>query len=216
MPRIKLPQIDLKEKFKDLVLGVEKNMDAEDGLYEYVETEDARTREDEWKDFLKLKKFPFIVGVLYIVTIIHMLLGVILSLLALHNLNPQFLPGNPFYIILWLLGPPAIWVWSTAFTFWNFHNRKLATLYLVTVAVLLTVFQQLIRFFMTPVLKATLPSLKAEYQWNWYRLMHYYGLKNVYRDKNNDLCEARLPLLLETMFYEIYGDDQHILIEFRQ
>ena len=67
-----------------------------------------------------------------------------------------------------------------------------------------------------PVLKATLPSLKAEYQWNWYRLMHYYGLKNVYRDKNNDLCEARLPLLLETMFYEIYGDDQHILIEFRQ
>ena len=152
MPRLEY----IKEKIKDRILGVEKNPESVKDLYEYTETENARTREDEWKDFLKYQKYPFIVGILYAITILHMILGVILSFLALHNLNPSFLPGNPFYIFLWLFGPPAIWIWSTAFTYWNFHNRKIATLYLVIAADLISVFQQLIRFFMPPVLKATL------------------------------------------------------------
>ncbi len=65
-----------------------------------------------------------------------------------------------------------------------------------------------------PVLQFTLPSREASYQWNRYRLLHCYGLKNVYEDKKNDLREANLPLLQDTMAYEIYGDDGHVLIVF--
>ncbi len=65
-----------------------------------------------------------------------------------------------------------------------------------------------------PVLQFTLPSREGNYQWNRYRLLHCYGLKNVYYDKSNDLREANLPLLLDTMAYEIYGDEGHVLIVF--
>ena len=65
-----------------------------------------------------------------------------------------------------------------------------------------------------PVLQFTLPSREANYQWNRYRLLHCYGLKNVYEDKKNDLREVNLPLLQDTMAYEIYGDEAHVLIVF--
>ena len=65
-----------------------------------------------------------------------------------------------------------------------------------------------------PVLQFTLPPGRANYQWNRYRLLHCYGLKNVYTDKKNDLRKANLPLLLDTMAYEIYGDEGHVLIVF--
>lgn len=122
--------MDKLKQFLKNVLFPNHYPKAEDG-YEYYETVGKKNREDEWEDFLKYDKFPFIIRLFHITTIAHLIILLIRHIVALKTMNPAFLPGSALYTFFWMLIPPAIWIWSTAYEYWNFHNRKLKSLYLV-------------------------------------------------------------------------------------
>jgi len=52
-------------------------------------------------------------------------------------------------------------------------------------------------------------------EWAHYGLYYYYGLKNVVWDPDQDLTRMELPLLEDTMYYRLYGDEAHVLVELK-
>ena len=153
---MKITKEKLKNLVIDLLLKEEAPPEGADGLYEYRDTDSPRTREDIWHDFFSRQKYPSLIGAFYILLIIHIVFSLVLYLLSLARLDIGYLPRNPFYIMFWILVPVGMWVWSTAFTFWNYHDRKLLSLRLVVLAVSMTLLQQLCRFFMIPILRVTM------------------------------------------------------------
>ncbi|MBQ7556655.1 MAG: TraM recognition domain-containing protein [Lachnospiraceae bacterium] len=152
---MRLCKDEVRNRLMDFLFGVEEESEVS-GLYEYRSTGSPRTREDEWKDFFEKQKYPFMIGAFYAVLLIHIFFSLGLYIASIFNLDPAYLPKNAFYILFWILVPAGVWVWSTSFTFWNFHNRKIASLRLVVTAVSVTVLQQVCRFSFRPVLKLTL------------------------------------------------------------
>lgn len=53
------------------------------------------------------------------------------------------------------------------------------------------------------------------YLWCGYYFYNYFDLKNVVRDNSIDLTAYNLPVLKDTMYHTIRGDDKYILIELK-
>lgn len=138
-----------------LILGREPEYEVENGLYDYAATESTRTREDDWRDFVKYGRSSFIAGICFAVMLAHIILMTVFYILAVLNLSPSYVPSNPFYIILWTVGPAAVWTWSTSLKFWQFYDRKIMTLYESFAAVMMMVLLQLLRLVIKPILAVT-------------------------------------------------------------
>lgn len=60
-----------------------------------------------------------------------------------------------------------------------------------------------------------MPSYSMYVPWMAYRLTQQSGFSNLVYDESVDLTEIDLPVLKKTVFYNIRGDKQHILVEFK-
>ena len=67
-----------------------------------------------------------------------------------------------------------------------------------------------------PIIGRLVPITFQE-KWSWGRkeLFSYYGLKNIVWDDSLDLTTHQLPLLEETMYHAIYGNDKYVLISLK-
>ena len=93
--------------------------------------ESIRSINDVRKDFERTQKKPAIVGLCYIIIIIHMLKELICFFLALGALHIGYINSNPFYLIFWSLFPIVVFIWGTCYPEWRYENRKMHTLILV-------------------------------------------------------------------------------------
>ena len=60
-----------------------------------------------------------------------------------------------------------------------------------------------------------MPSFSDNVPWMEYKLTQGRWFDNIYYDPGTDLKEANLPLLKDTVLYEIYGNDEAILVKFK-
>lgn len=54
------------------------------------------------------------------------------------------------------------------------------------------------------------------WDWNQYYFYQYFSLKNILRDPSIDLQVYDLPILADTMYHTIRGNEQYVLIEIKQ
>lgn len=52
--------------------------------------------------------------------------------------------------------------------------------------------------------------------WGQAQFYGYYGLKNIIRDTSQDLTTYGLPVIKDSMYHTIYGNDEYVLIELKQ
>lgn len=55
----------------------------------------------------------------------------------------------------------------------------------------------------------------SSWSWAWYQFGNYYGLKNIAYDSSIDLRKYNLPVVEDTMYHTIRGNDKYILIELK-
>ena len=60
-----------------------------------------------------------------------------------------------------------------------------------------------------------MPSFSDNVPWMEYKLTQGRWFDNIYYDPGTDLKEANLPLLKDTVLYEIYGNGEAILVKFK-
>lgn len=58
-------------------------------------------------------------------------------------------------------------------------------------------------------------TLCGDWYWGAYRLVNYYGIPNVEWYIDADLVSEDLPVLVDSMYHTIRGDDSHIYIELK-
>lgn len=145
--------INLNKIFdKTLRKWVEKEPYYKNDGYEYYRSDGSREFQDKWNDFLTYEKYPFMIRLFYGLYLFILIENCIRFILALQNLKREFIPGNLFLTMIWMLLPCAIWVWSTAYEYWNFHFRKKWSLYLVIIGILIQIAEQIGRFIFYPVI----------------------------------------------------------------
>ena len=65
------------------------------------------------------------------------------------------------------------------------------------------------------ILYRLIPPTLGRYKWAQYYMIHYLGFDNLKMDRSRKLKKMDLPLIKETAFYSIYGDEKHLRVEFR-
>lgn len=66
------------------------------------------------------------------------------------------------------------------------------------------------------ILKRLVPvTFRADWMWGTYKFYYYYGLKNVVQDSSVDLRTCSLPIIEDTMYFTIRGNDNDILVELK-
>ena len=67
-----------------------------------------------------------------------------------------------------------------------------------------------------PVLDRLVPVTFAErWVWGGYGFYNYYGLKNIVKDESKDLTEYDLPLIMDSMYHSIYGNEENVLVKLK-
>lgn len=143
---------NLKVKAKELIIGNSQPVEEKTDLYDYHTDETTRSNDDVWGDFMKYKKYPFMITIFYILLVIHMLVGLIQYIVSILTLNAKILPHNAIYLFVCILLPAGIWVWSTAYEHWNYWFRKMASLTIIIINLLLITAQQIVRLSYLPVM----------------------------------------------------------------
>lgn len=54
------------------------------------------------------------------------------------------------------------------------------------------------------------------WMWGYAQFFSYYGLRNVVCDTSQDLTTYGLPVIKDSMYHTIYGNDEYILVELKQ
>ncbi len=67
------------------------------------------------------------------------------------------------------------------------------------------------------ILKRLVPIAFSDSEWDWGRFgfSHYYRLRNIAWDNTLDLTQFDLPLLKDTYYHTIYGNDAYVLIQLK-
>lgn len=73
----------------------------------------------------------------------HLTILIIRYIWAWFMLQKYVISNNPIYLVLSIVAPLVIWVYSTTTDYWNFHNRKIFTSVVVATNAILTVLQPL-------------------------------------------------------------------------
>lgn len=64
-----------------------------------------------------------------------------------------------------------------------------------------------------PIIKRLVPIMfQGEWIWGSWEFYRYYGLENIVQDTTIDLTTYDLPIVKDSMYHTIYGNDQYILI----
>ena len=58
-------------------------------------------------------------------------------------------------------------------------------------------------------------TFREEWLWGAYGFVYYYDIKNIQTDQHIDLITLELPVLKDTMYHTIRGDNTHVLIELK-
>lgn len=58
-------------------------------------------------------------------------------------------------------------------------------------------------------------TFRQDWYWGTYGFFHYYGLQNVKEDTSIDLTKYNLPIIKDTMYHTIYGNQEYVLIELK-
>lgn len=95
----------------------------EDGLDEWEYRQKVR------KGFFKDKKHEIKVGIVFGIFVLNTVISVLRLLYAIYKLDTAVLPENIFWYLLCILLPFGLWIWSTKYNFYNFHDRKLRLMY---------------------------------------------------------------------------------------
>lgn len=130
-----------------------------DEKFQFDNTEDTkysfqvgtRTKEDLWNDFIRFNRYPFMIGSFYTFLILQMVVGIILYILMLININPDYMIKNILLILILVVVPFCVWIWSTAFEYWNFYSRKIGSLALIITNALLILIGQTARVLLKPI-----------------------------------------------------------------
>lgn len=77
------------------------------------------------KMFLKVHMGAINIGILYVIEVIHLVVRGLLCGYGLLNLTTTTVPGSLLYYFLWLAVPFGVWIWSTRYDYYNYHNRKM-------------------------------------------------------------------------------------------
>lgn len=121
----------------------------------YYVNEGTRRPEDVQRDFLKYNKYPMMIRIYYIFYAIYMVVGVVRLILSLVYLDRDLLPHRLSTGAVLIVSALVVWVASTAFEYWNFHNRKMWSLRLVLAGMLEIVALGLVWWCFNPVIALT-------------------------------------------------------------
>lgn len=58
-------------------------------------------------------------------------------------------------------------------------------------------------------------TFNGDWYWGTYKFFHYYDLKNIYQNENLDLKTYDLPILKDTVYHRIRGNDEYVLVELK-
>lgn len=90
-----------------------------------------RSREDVLSDFKRFKRYPFIIGVYAAVYSLYLFICVLGNLHATKVLDPRYIFTNFFVATLLMVVGLGVWVWSTAYDYWNYYHHKIFLLCLM-------------------------------------------------------------------------------------
>lgn len=107
-------------------------------------------------DLWKYKKYPILVGVLLSITGINLISILIKICSAIQLLSNHTLPKSFFYILLSLLSPVILFIWSTAFDIYNYWVRKTAIMYYIILNSIVIFTCQIMRIIIPLVVPITL------------------------------------------------------------
>lgn len=96
-------------------------------------------------DFLKYYKYPLLIGVLIGMMCIDTFMGVHRNIHAILYINSGGLPKSLPLFILRILIPGILFIWSTAYDFYNYWDRKITLVYFILVHCLVQFWGQLLR-----------------------------------------------------------------------
>lgn len=66
------------------------------------------------------------------------------------------------------------------------------------------------------ILERLVPETFAqEWKWSKYYFYNYFAMKNITEDRSVDLHEANMPVIVDTIYHTVYGDDHKLLIELK-
>ena len=67
------------------------------------------------------------------------------------------------------------------------------------------------------ILKRLIPSPKADYQWTKYYFTGYFGIPEIVAaPKKTDLTAMDLPVLADTVFCTVSGNEEYLLIDIKE
>lgn len=112
--------------------------------YLFIKYRSELTRSSFWK----YRKYPCIIGALLAINLIHLFLTIDLEINAIIHLDTKILPHSAFFFIVYLVLPIILFIWSSAFDFYNYYNRKTAMIYFALFNALVLLTGQLLRIFM--------------------------------------------------------------------
>lgn len=95
--------------------------------------------------FWKYKKYPCLVGFLFAVSLIHLLRIVQMEIHAIILLDSKLLPHSVITFIIFLILPIILFIWSSAFDFYNYYIRKTVIIYFFITNTLILLMGQLLR-----------------------------------------------------------------------
>lgn len=98
------------------------------------------------ENYTKKNKWSIVVTILWIVTALHLAVALILYIIGVIKLQPTYIPNGLLYILFWAAAPFALWIWSTAFPAFNFHNRKIRLFHLAVINAVFAIASQIARF----------------------------------------------------------------------
>ncbi len=64
-----------------------------------------------------------------------------------------------------------------------------------------------------PILYRLIPPTMGRYMWAQYYMTHYLGFTNLRLERGRKLKKMKLPLIKETVFYSIYGNEDYLRVE---
>lgn len=67
------------------------------------------------------------------------------------------------------------------------------------------------------ILERLVPQIfEQDWKWSTFYFYNYFDINNIVQDRTVDLHEDNLPIIKDTMYHTIYGDNHKILIELKQ
>lgn len=95
--------------------------------------------------FWKYKKYPCLIGFLFALSLIYLIRIIQIEIYAIILLDSRMLPRSPIGFIAFLILPIILFIWASAFDFYNYYLRKTIIIYYSCANALILLMGQLLR-----------------------------------------------------------------------